>query len=158
MSKKTENLNTVSGRLSVASRENNLEAVNNVDTEIKDTRLVTRRNIIKTLGFTATGAILYETLDKFFTINSMTIEELPPDHTEPNPYNDFDSLSPNNQTEEKELPEGTPLPAEIDSGVIPTQTIQNHTPPTQVDNCRSISLYKPSGRINLQTLRDLMKD
>jgi len=157
MSKKTENLNTVSERLSASSTENNLEAVNNVDTEIKDTRLVTRRNIIKTLGFTAAGAILYETLDKFFTINSITIEELPPDHTEPNPYKDFDSLSPNNQTKE-ELPEGTPLPAEIDSGVIPTQTIQNHNPPTQVDNCKPISLYKPSGRINLQTLRDLMKD
>ena len=157
MSKKTENLNTVSERLSASSTENNLEAVNNVDTEIKDTRLVTRRNIIKTLGFTAAGAILYETLDKFFTINSITIEELPPDHTGPNPYKDFDSLSPNNQTKE-ELPEGTPLPAEIDSGVIPTQTIQNHNPPTQVDNCKPISLYKPSGRINLQTLRDLMKD
>jgi len=157
MSRKTENLNTVSERLSTGKTENNLETAHNIDTEIKDTRLVTRRKIIKTLGFTAAGAMIYEALDKFFTINSMTIEELPPDHKEPNPYNNFDSLSPNNQKKE-ELPEGTPLPAEIDSGVIPTQTIQNHPPPTQVDNCKPISLYKPSGRINLQTLRDLMKD
>ena len=161
MSKNTEKPTRVSEQISAANTNNSsLETANQVDTAIQDTNNHTRRKIIQALGFSAAGAILYQTLDKFFRVESMTIQELPPDPKAPYPYDDFDNL-PDDITDQEPIQ----LPAEIDSGVIPTHTTPYpETPtnegqsPTINPNCKTTNLYKPNGRINLSALRKALKD
>ena len=155
MSKKTENTNLVSEQLSAIKGPNSsLEITENNDTAIEDTSYQTRRKIIQALGYTAAGSLLYQTLTNLFTHNSHATDQLPPDPKDPTPYKDF-YLEPEDNIDFNKV-----LPAEVDSGVIPTQTLQ--TPSSQpehtLENCKPISLYKPNGRINLNNLRDIINN
>ena len=135
MSKDTENQTKVSEQISAANTNNSsLETANQVDTAIQDTNNHTRRKIIQTLGYSAAGAVLYQALDKFFQVESMTIQELPPNPEAPYPYHDF-----NNQTYDITDQEPIELPAEIDSGVIPTHTTPSPETPTTEDQPSTIN-------------------
>jgi len=155
MSKQTENTNLVSEQLSAITDPNSsLEIAQNNDTAIQDTSYQTRRKIIQALGYTAAGSLLYQTLTKFFSLNSHATQQLTPDPEVPIPYKDF-YLEPKDNLDLEKI-----LPAEVDSGIVPTQTIQipNSQTEPNLENCKPISLYKENGRINLNTLRDIINN
>ncbi|MBT6293897.1 hypothetical protein HOJ01_03765 [bacterium] len=155
MSKKTENTNQVSEQVSAAKSPNsNIEMAQSQDTAIQDTSYQTRRKIIQALGFTAAGSLLYQTLTKFFSLNSHATQQLTPDPEVPIPYKDF-YLEPKDNLDFEKI-----LPAEVDSGIVPAQTIQipNSQTEPNLENCKPISLYKENGRINLNTLRKIMNN
>lgn len=155
MSKKTENGNQVSEQISAIKNPNNsVEIAENKDTTIQDTSYQTRRKVIQALGFTAAGSLLYQSITNLFAKHSNATEHLPPDPKDPEPYKDF-YLEPEDNIDFDKV-----LPAEVDSGVIPTQTIQKPNSPQEsnLENCKPISLYKPNGRINLNNLRDIINN
>ena len=124
----------------------NQKLTNNISSTLTKKQNQTRRNILKIIGASAASILLYKAAKQYLTIESMTIEHLPEEETPNQPYQDFDSLTPNNLEEEIKQ-EGTPLPAEIDLGIIPASTNPNIR-----QDCINRQLYKSDGRVNLQFL------